>query len=124
MLIFFYFWTFAMRFDLNNSHLEVEPVYESIFIRIRDSKVTDEQVITQIENGVTEIVEQSPGKLIILDFAKVKFMSSSFLGSLVKMQKLMQQCKCQFKLSNMDESIYKVFKITKLNKLFTIEIRK
>jgi anti-sigma B factor antagonist len=58
---------------------------------------------------------------VILDFQKVQFMSSAMLGRLVMINNRCQEFKVKLKLSAIDPEIRKVFKITKLDKLFDIE---
>ena len=110
-----------MRFDLNNIHLDIEPVYDDILITFKDERIVDQDHINRIKTNILKLAEQSPQKWIVLDFRKVRFLSSSFLGFLVKLQVTVTKGRGHLKLRNLSPDIYKVFKITQLHKIFTIE---
>jgi anti-anti-sigma factor len=111
-----------MRFDLNNPHLDIEPIYEDLVITFKDERIVTEDLLDRIGADILKLAEQAPpGKWIILDFKTVKFMSSAFLGFLVKLQTTVTQCRGHLKLRNLSPEIFKVFKITQLHKIFTID---
>lgn len=90
-------------------------------INVRDPRMVEESVLEELEKSILELIDKSSEEQIILDFAKVNFMSSSMLGKLVKIQKKCKQFKVKLKLSSIAPEIRQVFKITKLDKLFDIE---
>lgn len=110
-----------MRFDINNAHLDIEPIYDDILITFKEERIVMEEHLDQIGADILKLAQQAPGKWIILDFKKVKFMSSAFLGLLVKVQTTVTQSGGHLKLRNLSQDIFKVFKITLLHKIFTIE---
>ena len=110
-----------MRFDLNNPYLIIEPIYGDVLITFRDERIADEDHIAAIEKHVMELVTVSPGTMVTLDFKNVKFMSSSFLGFLLKLHKAIAQSQGKLKLRSMSKQIYQIFKITSLHKVFKIE---
>ena len=110
-----------MRYDLNNKHLDIEPVYDDIVITFKEERIVLEEQLNQIAADILKLAEQSPGKWIVLDFRRVKFLSSAVLGFLVKLQTTVTQGRGHLKLRNLSPELYKVFKITLLHKIFTIE---
>jgi anti-anti-sigma factor len=110
-----------MRFDLNNVHLDIEPVYDDIIITFKEERIVMEDHLDRIGADILKIAEQSMNKWIVLDFKRVKFLSSAFLGYLVKLQTVTTQSRGHLKLRNLSKDIYKVFVITQLHKVFTIE---
>ena len=110
-----------MRFDLNNPHLLIEPIYGDIMITFKDSRIADEDHIAKIEGDIMKLVDISPGTRVTLDFKHVRFMSSSCLGFLLKFHKTVTQSQGKLKLRNMSKQIYEIFKITSLHKVFKIE---
>ena len=110
-----------MRYDLNNPHLQIEPVYGDVVITFRDSRLVDEELLCKIEGDILKLGESQPGTNMTLDFKNVQFMSSSALGFLVKLQKSIKLGRGSLKLRNMSKEIYTVFKLTNLNKIFTID---
>jgi anti-sigma B factor antagonist len=111
-----------MRYDLNNPHLQIDPVYGDVVITFRGSRLVDEDLLCKIERDILQLGESQPGINMVLDFKNVEFMSSAALGFLVKLQKIIKLGGGSLKLRNMSKDIYKVFKLTNLNKIFTIDI--
>ncbi|MCE5341614.1 MAG: STAS domain-containing protein [Planctomycetaceae bacterium] len=63
------------------------------------------------------IAKQKPQNLIV-DFAGVKFFSSQTLGVLIDARKKMAAMKANMVISGINPQLYRVFKITNLDKLF------
>jgi len=110
-----------MRFDLNNPYLLIEPVYGDVVITFKVSQLVEEDQLCRIEADILQLAQSQPGTNMTLDFKKVQFMSSVLLGFLVKLQKTITLGRGNLKLRNMSKQIYKIFKITRLHKVFTIE---
>lgn len=110
-----------MRFDLDNPHIQVEPIYDDVLITFKDPRIADEAHIARIEQDITKLLNISPKTMVILDFKNVRFMSSSFLGFLLKLHKSIAQSQGKLKLRNLSKQLYEIFKITSLHKVFTIE---
>ena len=92
-----------------------------LFVQIEDVRLLDEAKIQKLEQELDTVIDASTETRVVLDFAKVQFMSSSMLGKLVKTQKKVTSYKAKMKLANVSNEIREVFKITRLDKLFSIE---
>jgi anti-anti-sigma factor len=77
--------------------------------------------LEELAKEVLAQLEKTSEDRVILDFQKVQFMSSAMLGRLVMIHNKCKEYKVQLKVSSIDPEIRKVFKITKLDKLFDIE---
>jgi len=73
-----------------------------------------EAVARQISDFITK---QKPKNLIV-DFSGVKFFSSQTLGVLIDARKKMAAIKANMVISGINPQLYRVFKITNLDKLF------
>ena len=82
--------------------------------------IVDEQRIRDLEAELLSIIANNGEKRLILDFQNVQFMSSAFLGLLVKVHKRVIEAGGTLQLYNLDPKIYKVFEITKLTTIFDI----
>ena len=112
-----------MRYDLSNPNLDIELMYDEVVITFRGERLVMENVLDRVGTDIMKLAEQvTPGQWIVLDFKKIKFLSSAFLGFLVKLQTMVTQCRGHLKLRNLSPEIFKVFKITQLHKIFTIDI--
>ena len=85
-----------------------------------DLTILDEQQIRNLETELVSIVQNNGEKRLILDFERVQFMSSAFLGLLVKVHKRVIEAGGDLQLYNLTPNLYKVFEITKLTRIFDI----
>jgi len=93
---------------------------EILTVYFTEAKILDELVIRQCQDELIRMLEKTQEQNVILDFRFVKFLSSSALGMLIRVQKRCKEFKISLKLCNIDKEIEKVFKITGLNKVLDI----
>ena len=67
---------------------------------------------------VVGIVKKHPGLNLMLSFEKVEYLSSAALTELIRINDLLTEEKGHFSLCGLSPDMYKVFEITKLDKLF------
>lgn len=67
---------------------------------------------------VAGVVEEHPGLNLLLSFEKVEFLSSAALTELIRINDLLTKQKGRFSLCGLSPDMYKVFEITKLDKMF------
>ena len=89
-------------------------------IYLLDARVLEESQLDELYKEIMAEIEKTTEDRVILDFQKVKFMSSSMLGKLVAIHKKCKEFKVKLKFTAIDKEILQVFKITKLDKLFDI----
>lgn len=94
---------------------------EILTVYLLDARVLEESLLDQLYQEIMAEIEKTTEGRVILDFQKVRFMSSSMLGKLVHIRKRCKEFKVKLKFSAIDKEILEVFKITKLDKLFDIE---
>ena len=85
-----------------------------------DHKILDEANITSIGDELTTLVESQPSIKLLLNFSNVQHLSSAALGMLITLNKRVQKERGQLRLTEIKPQIFDVFKITKLDKLFSI----
>lgn len=90
-------------------------------IRFLAPRILDEAQLEQVTQDVLAKIDKTTEEKVILDFAPVQFMSSSMLGKLVMIHKKCKEYKAQLKLSGISPDIREVFKISRLDKLFSME---
>ncbi len=100
---------------MSQSNGDVTVVY------FTESQIIDEGRIQQISEDLMAIADKAESGKLLLNFNDVRFMSSSVLGRLVKLNKKCKADKIKLKLCNIAPDIMEVFRITKLNKVFEIE---
>jgi len=104
----------------HKKRLKVEIIGDVSVVDFFDKKIIDEQNITHIGDDLFKLVEQDGHKKVLLNFRNVDFMSSAMLGKLITLFKKLQARSGRLILCNISPEIQEVFKITKLDKLFTI----
>ena len=85
------------------------------------SKLLDETNIHAIGVELLALVDQNKSLKLIIDFSTVSYLSSAVLGKLMAIHKGVSATKGVLVLCGITPSILEVFKITKLDKLFSIE---
>ncbi len=98
----------------------VENGTDVTLVTFTDENILEEQQIRRLERALLPVVRQNEQKRLVLNFQNVKFMSSSFLGLLVKIHKRVIEMDGRLQLFNLDPKIHKVFEITQLVKIFDI----
>lgn len=102
------------------SRLRVKKHNDVTQVEFIDRNILDEANIHQIGEEIASIVDAGPAPKLLLSFSNVDHLSSAALGTLITINRKVQNRKGQMRLANIDPQIYEVFKITKLDKLFQI----
>ena len=89
-------------------------------VELMDPKVLDEMGIMRIGDEISALIAESDDPKIVMDFINVGHMSSSVLRMLITLQKRALERGGCLRLCNICASIYEVFVITRLNKIFEI----
>lgn len=102
------------------SHLSVTSRGEVKVVEFADRKILDELCISEIRDELAGLVAGAEGIKLLLCFENVEHLSSAALGVLITLHHQVAERKGHLKLSNITPQIFEVFKITRLNKLFSI----
>lgn len=100
--------------------LDIEENNDVTVVKFVDKKILDEGNIQIIGNQLFGLVDEDHRGKIVLDFSNVEYLSSAALGKLITMDKKVKAAKGKLRLCNIRADILEVFKITRLDKLFTI----
>ncbi len=100
------------------ARLVIHPVRDVTVVNFNESSVLDALQVQEIGEKLYELVDTRALRKIVLDFSKVKFLSSSALGVLINMRKKADAIKGRVLLCCMRPELRKVFKITNLEKMF------
>ncbi len=93
---------------------------EILTVHLTEAKILDESVIQQISAALIELIGKTSEPNVVIDFSQVRFLSSSALGMLVKINKKCKEFKINLKLCSIHSDIMEVFKITRLDKVLSI----
>ena len=100
--------------------LAVQATQSGVYItRVVPSKILDELQISTMGEQLSKLVDDGARKLVI-DFSAVDHLTSSALGMLIRLRQNMAAVKGALRLCNIRPEIYQIFKITGLDKMFSI----
>jgi anti-sigma B factor antagonist len=102
------------------ARLLIQTIRDVTIVNFQDASILDTAQIEQIGEQLYDLVDGRARRKIVLDFTKVRFLSSSALGILITLRKKADAIKGQIALCALREEIREVFKITKLEKVFKI----
>jgi len=102
------------------SHLTISRSDTVSIVEFADRKILEEISIAEIGEELSLLVDNEPEARILLSFKNVEHLSSAALGMLITLNKKIEQHGGKLVLSDIVPQIYEVFKITQLNKLFSI----
>ena len=102
--------------------LEVEDHDPDItVVNFIDRKILDEQNIQKIGEDLFSLVDELGRKKILLNFSNVEYLSSAALGKFITLNKKVGASGGKLVMCNINDEIFEVFEITKLNRLFNIQ---
>jgi len=102
------------------SHLTVKDSGGVSVVEFSDRKILDELAISEISEELAGVISRMREVKLLLSFKNVEHLSSAALSMLITLNKQVAERKGKLKLSDIAPPIYEVFKITRLNKLFSI----
>jgi anti-sigma B factor antagonist len=97
--------------------LTSHPHAQALAIRVLEDRI-DAASALQFKERMRELT-QGGGQRVVLDLAQVKFLDSSGLGAIVAVKKLLGPDR-QFELSGLTPTVEKVFRLTRMDSIFTI----
>ena len=98
--------------------LLVHQIRDVTIVNFNDPSLLDMMQVEQIGKELHKLVDERAYKKILLDFTKVKLLSSSALGVLITLQKKAREIKGRVVLCGLRPELRKVFKITSMDRLF------
>jgi len=101
--------------------LEVEDIGDVTVVSFTDKKILDEQNIQIIGEQLFSLVDELGRRKLLLNFGNVEYLSSAALGKFITLNKKVNAAGGKLVLCNIDPTIYEVFEITRLNRLFNIQ---
>ena len=89
-------------------------------VAFKDSKILDDTTLDEIKREINTLLGQAVGPDVLLDFSNVEFMSSAMLGLLGQVHRKIAAGKGRLRMCGIRPEIMQVFKLTSLDKLFSI----
>jgi len=103
-----------------DSRLVISEENDITRVSFVDRNILEEAVIQQIGDEIIAIIEQAAVPKVLVNFEAVEHLSSAALGMLITINNKVRQRGGQLRLCGINDQIYEIFTMTKLNKLFQI----
>jgi anti-anti-sigma factor len=87
-------------------------------VAYKAASISNVEEILAISKEINKFIEENHPSRIIVDFEKVKFFSSMVLGLLLDMRAKLKMHDGEVVVSAINPELYRVFKITNLDKVF------
>jgi anti-sigma B factor antagonist len=98
--------------------VEITGGVEPAVVAFNSVSLSEPEAIAAVSRQVNEFVGQNRPGCIIFDFTMVKFFSSQVLGLLLDIRAKLKEYEGEVLISGINPQLYRVFKITNLDKLF------
>ena len=102
------------------SHIIAHTEGDVGVVNLTDVRLTDLNMIEKLGKELTDLVEKRYMVKMVLDFSRVKYLSSAALRQLIALKKRLDKEKGEVKLCAIAPDILTVFKTTQLDKVFDI----
>jgi anti-anti-sigma factor len=103
---------------MTESTLVVQEQGGVAVVGFRDNAILDMIAIRQIGEELGALLESAGRARVVLDFGNVRFLSSQALGMLLTLRRKADAAGAQVVLSQLRPELFRVFKITNLDKMF------
>ena len=100
------------------SHLIVQTYAGVTVVNIDASVILDAALIQKMTEELDQLVDGQARTQIVLDFSKVRMLSSQAIGMLLSLRKKSEAIKGQAVLCGIRADLQKIFTITQIDKLF------
>ena len=97
--------------------LATERHGDMLLVRVAETRI-DAAIAIQFKEAMRELVADGPPR-VVLDLAPVRFLDSSGLGAVVAVMKALGPDR-KLELSGLSPSVIKVFRLTRMDSIFTI----
>jgi anti-sigma B factor antagonist len=105
---------------VSQPRISVQYVDDATVIAFTDERILEETDVRALRASIEAVIEQAHGIRLVLDFRRVKFLSSAVLGLLIRISKRIYEQGGELRLCHIYPGIYEVFKITRLTSVFEI----
>lgn len=100
----------------------IQPIRDFTVVEFYDTALMDPSKLEPLGQQLYHLVEEEDHRLVVLDFARVQYISSQFIGILMAMKKKMAPGpKSRLILCSVNKRLTELLHITRLDKVFEIK---
>ena len=98
--------------------LEIIEEANTAVVAFRSASISDVDGIAGVSDKIKEFIDKNQPQRMLFDFEGVKFFSSQVLGLLLDIRARLLEHNGKVVISGINPQLYRVFKITNLDKVF------
>jgi anti-anti-sigma factor len=102
--------------DFNIAKITTEKAVTTVSFNV--ASIGAGEGLEEVAQKISELIKSDKPRNIIVDFTGVKFFSSQMLGVLLDARKKISSYNGNIVISGINPQLYRVFKITNLDKIF------
>ena len=106
--------------DQSNSYFALEEHGDVLVVHFKSRLLNDEENIEQLGQELFALVEQSNWLKLVLDLAKVDYLTSSVLGKLITLHRKLHRSQGKMVLIGLTEGVDAILRTSKLLTYFSI----
>jgi anti-sigma B factor antagonist len=103
--------------DCNITKITIDKAITTVSFNV--ASLTSGSDMDALAKQISDLITSQKPKNLIVDFTGVRFFSSQTLGILLDARKKITNIKATMVISGINPQLYRVFKITNLDKLFS-----
>ncbi len=103
-----------------DKRLDIEMMGEGgvAVVTFKEASIVDEEGIAVTSVEIKGFIKENNPSGLVFDFGEVKFFSSRLLGLLLDVRSNLEAGNCEAVISGINPQLYRIFKITNLDKIF------
>jgi anti-sigma B factor antagonist len=105
----------------SSRRIAVAHVGDVAVVTFADDKLLEEVTIAEVGDALDEMIDENNRRKILLNFTKIRKLSSAALGMLSAVNRTMQKKGGQLRLCGIQNEVEEVFRITRMVRLFQID---
>jgi anti-anti-sigma factor len=105
---------------VSSEEITVQNDGDVVIATFQEQAILEDRQIRKLQRALVSLIRTNPNKQLVLNFTKVKFVSSSILGLLLRVHKWVIEAGGHLQLCNLDGKVRRIFETTQLAKVFDI----
>jgi len=103
----------------DNNGVEITSQEDVAVVAFKATSISNSEKIAIASEQIKKFIEDNHPVSVVFDFSGVKFFCSQVLGLLLEIRSKLKISDGEVVVSAIDPQLYRVFKITNLNKIFS-----
>ena len=99
-------------------NVEITSEENAAVVAFKTASISNVEEVAAVSKQIKEFIEEKHPKEVVVDFEHVKFFSSQVLGLLLDIRAKLKTYDGEVVISAINPQLYRVFKITHLDKIF------